>query len=64
MILAAIGTAVALLIWPTADPAIIAHSHDDLPSDDPHVIEHHPGGTSAHDFVIDDRHPHWPQARM
>jgi MFS family permease len=59
--LAAIGTVTAFLIWPTSDPAIVPHSHDDLAPDDLHFQEEHLGGTAAHEFVIDDRHRHWPR---
>jgi MFS family permease len=63
-VLAAVGTAIALIIWPVHDPSVLPHSHDDLPPDDPHLRAHHPGGVSAHEFVIDDRHPHWPSVRV
>ena len=63
-VLAAVGTAIALIIWPVHDPSVLPHSHDDLSPDDPHLLEHHPGGVSAHEFVIDDRHPHWPSVKV
>jgi len=60
--LAAMGTALAFVIWPSDDPAIVPHTHDDLPADDPHLAEHHPDGAAAHAFVIDDLHPQWPRS--
>ena len=60
-ILAAVGTAIAVRIWPVADPATHPHRHDELTSDHPHMREEH-GGTAVRDhaFVIDDLHPRWP----
>ena len=60
---AATGTIAAIMLWPKADPDILAHDHDDLPADHPHLREFHQGqrGT-AHPFVIDELHPHWPSA--
>jgi hypothetical protein len=58
--LACLGGAAA--IWPAQDPEELAHSHDDLPSDHPHLRE----GQSvaafrhSHRFVIDDLHRRWP----
>jgi len=59
--LAAVGTVIAFMIWPVADPATLPHRHDELDSDHPHMKEGH--GSNAqreHDFVIDDLHPRWP----
>ena len=60
-ILAAVGTAIAVRIWPAADPETLPHRHDELASDHPHIKQEH-GGNAArgHSFVIDDLHPHWP----
>ena len=60
--LAGIGTLAALLLWPARDPRTIAHRHDELPADHPHLREAHGGGETAHDFVIDDFHPQWPRS--
>jgi len=60
--LAGIGTVAALVLWPAKDPDAIAHRHDDLPADHPHLRTAHKGGAVAHDFVIDDHHPHWPRS--
>lgn len=60
--LAGIGTAAALVLWPANDPLMIAHRHDDLPPDHPHLRTAHRRGEAAHDFVIDDHHPQWPRS--
>lgn len=59
---ALLGTVAALWLWPKADPETLAHSHDDLPADHPHLLEDHGGSkTTAHPYVIDDLHPEWPR---
>ena len=59
--LAAIGLLAALLVWPSEDSPQVAHVHDDLPRDHPHLQEHQgEQGKHAHDFVIDDLHVAWP----
>jgi len=58
--LALIGTLIAFRIWPTDDPEVLAHNHDDLPLSHPHLIESHPDGRARHAFVIDDLHSSWP----
>ena len=55
--LSAIGVVAALRLWPAHDPDVIPHDHADLPVDDPHHAEHAKGD---HAFVIDRRHPKWP----
>lgn len=55
--LSAIGVVAALRLWPANDPDVIPHDHADLPADDPHHAEHAKGD---HAFVIDRRHPKWP----
>ncbi|WMC10678.1 MFS transporter [Oceanimonas pelagia] len=45
-------------LWPKEDPAELAHCHDELPSDHPHLAggpKHH-----THPYVIDDLHTRWP----
>ena len=37
---------------------VVAHNHDDLPEDHPHVAN---GNAHAHSFVIDDDHRKWPK---
>ena len=59
---AGIGTVAALALWPAKDPQAIAHRHDDLPPDHPHLREAHKAGDTAHDFVIDDYHAQWPRS--
>ena len=58
--LAALGTALACILWPAPDPEAIAHEHADLAAEHPHLA----GGarTHRHAFVIDDLHQHWPAA--
>lgn len=58
--LAAFGAVLAFAIWPSADPEVVPHSHDDLPADHPHNREGHPDGRASHAFVIDEHHPSWP----
>ena len=61
--IAALGVAAALRFWPAGLPDEIAHSHDDLPPDHPHVADaRRTGGTAthAHAFVIDNLHRRWP----
>lgn len=60
------GAAVLLSahLWPTHDPAELAHGHDDLAPEHPHLA----GGADAapatrghsHAYVIDDEHRRWP----
>ena len=61
-IVAAVGTAAALFLWPRHDPDVVPHEHPDLPHDHPHLREAHAGGASAHAFVIDNFHQRWPTA--
>ena len=55
-ILAAVGGAAALRLWPAGDPAEVAHSHDNLPLDHPHLAGHR---QHSHPLVIDEAHPRW-----
>ena len=62
-ILAALGVASALLLWPVDDPDVIEHVHGDLPADHPHIrgaAQTGRGVKHVHAFVIDDYHRHWP----
>lgn len=59
-LLAALAVAVAVRLWPAADPARLVHRHDDLPPDGVHLRTEHAGERHAHDYVIDDRHRKWP----
>ena len=58
--LSAIGLAAGVLLWPRHDAIEIAHSHDDLPSDHPHIAD---GARHSHAYVIDELHPRWPTDR-
>lgn len=53
---AVVGIAVAAWLWPAGDPVEVAHRHENLPLDHPHL-----GGTRqhSHPLVIDDAHPRW-----
>lgn len=59
-LLAGIGMASGVVLWPRESSQSVQHSHDDLPADHPHVRE---GTTHSHPIVIDDYHPHWPRMR-
>ena len=62
-LLAGIGVAAALALWPADEVSALPHRHDDLPDDHPHIRAHHGADTEElHDFVIDDRHPTWPRS--
>ena len=62
-LVAGTGTVAALWVWPSYDPEVVAHGHDDLPPDHAHLREHHDHGkVSDHAFVIDDIHADWPRA--
>ncbi len=57
-----LAVGIAAMLWPSQDPEVVAHEHDELPMDHPHRAIH-VGASSpahAHAFVIDDLHPHWP----
>jgi MFS family permease len=66
--LATLATMAALgawRLWPASDQPALAHSHDDLPANHPHLAEPAADGSSEHRhvFVIDALHPHRPSAR-
>lgn len=58
--LALVGTLLAIRIWPQGDPDVLAHRHDDLQPDHPHLRDGHAGGEARHSFVIDELHRQWP----
>ena len=60
-VLALVGVVLALMVWPSKDPEVVPHDHDDLPMDHPHLREHHPEGRAVHSFVLDDLHRTWPR---
>lgn len=55
-ILAGCGILIALTLWPREDPDTVEHTHDNLPSDHPHLQG---GRNHAHPLVIDEEHPRW-----
>ncbi|MBN8188392.1 MFS transporter [Salipiger thiooxidans] len=56
-LLAVAGIVAALRMWPAGDPVEVAHSHDHLPADHPHLAGGH---RHSHALVIDDLHRVWP----
>lgn len=60
-ILALVGGLIAIAIWPREDPDIVAHRHDDLPANHPHLAEGHAEGEVRHAYVIDELHVAWPR---
>lgn len=56
--LACIGMISGIVLWPEESSEPFKHSHDDLPTDHPHVRD---GRTHSHPIVIDDYHRHWPR---
>lgn len=60
--LAALGVLLATRVWPKQESDVLAHRHDDLPPDHPHLRESLVTGHKehAHPFVIDDLHGRWP----
>lgn len=58
-LVAAVAWLVSKRIWrPEYEEDVVAHNHDDLPEDHPHVAN---GNAHAHSFVIDDDHRKWPK---
>ena len=55
-VLAGVGIAGALRLWPRQDPEVLEHTHDNLPLDHPHLNGER---RHAHAFVVDDEHPRW-----
>ena len=58
-LVAGAGLMGGMLFWPQEQNLSVAHSHDDLPLDHPHL---HGPAIHSHPIVIDDYHPHWPRA--
>lgn len=55
------GILFAWRAWPANDPDVLAHRHDDLAPDHPHLAEHTAeDGSHRHRFVIDRTHERWP----
>jgi len=58
-LVAAVAWLVSKRIWrPEYEEDVVAHNHDALPEDPPHVAN---GNAHAHSFVIDDDHRKWPK---
>ena len=53
-----VGIGLALWLWPEGDPAVVTHTHPDLPDDHPHLAGK--GHTHTHALIIDDEHHVWP----
>ena len=60
-VIAIIALILALRLWTTKDEDFLAHSHDDLPADHDHVVQHQVNGVHVHEYVIDDYHQKWPK---
>lgn len=61
----AVAAWVAASVWPFRETDVIEHEHPDLPAGHVHLQgEDNPQerGRHAHVFVVDDQHPHWPDA--
>ena len=61
--LAAAGMVAAIAVWPSDDPEVLWHVHEDLQGQHPHVQGAKRTGNGwrhAHRFVIDDQHSRWP----
>jgi hypothetical protein len=57
-VLSGLGAVVTALVRPASENFSVAHSHDDLPADHPHLTA--TTGTHAHEYIIDDLHRRWP----
>jgi MFS family permease len=57
-VLCGLGALTAAALWSARDPDIIAHTHDDLAADHPHLD----GRPHEHAYVIDALHPRWPHS--
>lgn len=57
-LLAGVGLVSGVVLWPQENSGPVQHSHDDLPSDHPHLQN---GRIHSHPIVIDDYHSHWPR---
>ena len=61
--IALLGVMTAGMLWPSDDPEVIEHVHDNLPDDHPHIrdaLTHGHSRRHRHVFVIDDEHRAWP----
>ena len=63
-VLTLLGAGRAAVLWPAADPIVVAHRHPDLDPDHPHLREHRrQGRRPAHAYAIDGLHPRWPDPK-
>ena len=55
---ASVGWIAAMALWPSKDQSDLAHRHDGLPVDHPHLqgMREH-----THRYIIDDLHQRWPK---
>ena len=60
-LLSATGSLLVLALWPANDAERVEHTHEDLPSNHPHLREGHQKGQPVHPFIIDELHTHWPK---
>lgn len=54
--LGVIGISTAMRFWPEGDPVEVAHTHENLPLDHPHLQGQR---RHSHPLVIDEAHPRW-----
>jgi H+ antiporter protein len=59
-LLAGIGLASGIILWPRTDATALEHTHNDLPAGHPHVQD---GRSHSHLIIIDGYHPHWPRLK-
>lgn len=58
------ATVAATAAWPVRDPDKLAHRHDDLPADHPHLTGAEAAGAGwlhDHRYIIDQHHSTWPK---
>jgi bacteriorhodopsin len=60
-VIAMIVLTLALCLWPKNDEGLLLYSHDELPTDHEHLVQHQIDGVHAHAYVIDDCHQKWPK---
>lgn len=44
VVIAVIALSLALSLWPKSDECLLVHSHDDLPADHEHLVQHQING--------------------
>jgi len=60
---ATVAIGIGLAVWPSDDPEVVEHRHDNLPAGHPHIAEAGPKHRHVHPYVIDDMHLAWPRDR-